>query len=245
MQFFQTWKESLTMLKGENLKQFLLMTLNSLAKTYKVLFSQFWFIVIAALIMDMWAYYLLTHVVHDSTAQSTWSTIIVWLSVFLGATGMLMLLCMAIFLCARSSVQNKTREYALHYWRHFISFFFIWFFALICKNISLTLFIYWIFFVFFLLDSDGGLRSVLTSFKRSLYMFFYNGPFMLISICFFWILFLPIAFLGQSFEMISFAVKFCLIHIIQLPLLICFYNTLYDKKKYEQFTLYFSEKGSK
>lgn len=249
MQFLQAWKESLSLFKGENLKPFLLMTINSLAKTYTALFTQFWFIVVASLVMDTWAYYLLVHGMHDSSITIGWLTIIMWLSVFFVATAMLMLLCILLFLCARSSVENKDRSYALHYWRHYISFSFIWFIALICKNIFLTLFVYWILLVFFFLDSDGGLRALLTSFKRSFYIFLYNAPFIVLSVCFFSILFFPVTLLlveqSSAFGLISFVARFCIVHIIQLPLLICFYGTLYNKKKYEQFTLYFPEKGSK
>ena len=247
MKLIQAWAESLTLLKPENFKLFLLVTLKSIGQTYKVLFSKFWVLVIASLGMDLGAYYLLTQTGNPEFQVSSFLLIGLWVLIFIGATIALMALGMALFLIARPSVAIKDWNYLSNYWRHFIYFFFAWFIALICKHLFLPFFIYWIFFVAFLLDSNGRLQLAGLSLWRALKMLWYNLPFVGITTILFSLLFFPFALLlgyGQSIlPLWMFILRFCVVNLIQLPLLICFYINFYVKKKHEQFNLYFPEKG--
>jgi hypothetical protein len=247
MQFLQAWAESLTLFKPVNLKPLLLITLKSIVETYKVLFTKFWPVILVSLALDISAFYVLTKLPMPAFQVTSGWIVFLWVTIFVGAMIALMALCMTIFLTARPSVALKDWRYLFGYWRHFIYFFFAWFIAMVCKNIFLILFVYWIFFAVFLLDSDGRLKSFVLSFWRALKIMGYNLPFVLISCLVFKLLFLPITmFLGvhiSTMPLSEFIMKFCVVNLIQLPLLICFYMNFYIKAIREQFNLYFMVKG--
>lgn len=245
MKLIQSWAESLTLLKPENFKLFLLVTLKSIIETYKVLFTKFWVIIIFSLGMDIGAYHILMRTQELQILPSM--QIALWFTVFFGATLALMGLCMTIFLSARASVGLKNWSYLLSYWRHFIYFLFAWFVAMICKSFLLILLIYWILFVAFMLDTNGYLKPVGVSFWRSLKMMAYNFPFIVITTALFSLLFFPIEKLlfnhDASLSLWEFIVRFCVVNLIQLPVLVCFFINFYIKRKHEQFNLYFPVKG--
>lgn len=247
MQLFQAWVESLTLFKPQNFKLFLLVTLKSIIETYQVLFAKFWPIVIGSLVVDIGAYYLLAQQGNNDFQVQSFFTVLVWVSIFTLAALGLMALCMTLLLCVRPSASIKNWSYLFSYWRHFIYFVFIWLIAMICKSLSLILFIYWIFFAAFLLDSDAHLKSVGLSFWRSLKMVAYNLPFIVISAMVFSLLSSPIVMIfGAGSFMLTpweFVFRFVIVNLIQLPLLFCFYINFYLKKIHEQFNLYFPVKG--
>jgi len=251
MQLFQAWAESLTLFKPQNFKLFLLVTLKSILETYKVLFTRFWPVMVAPLVIV--AIYLLMEYelgyyrLHEIIPGPLW---VVSLFVLFP-----LFWYMLVFLCARPSAGLKDWPYVLSYKYHFIYF---CLFALAASACMMTLLsdinvtfiviirIYAIFFTAFLLDSDARIKAVGLSLIRSGKMMVYNLPFVIVcAIVFVCLTKIPSYFYvvhplhsSMFYEPIVIYVRLFL-----LPIFVCFLMNFYVKKIHEQFNLYFPVKG--
>ncbi len=247
MQILQAWGESLTIFKPSNFKLFILVTLRSLGQTYVTLATRFWIVLLIALLTEGVPYWLLTCMASYEHEPLVWGMTLLWVAIFLGTVLISIGLCFTIFLSARPSVLLKDWSYLLSYRRHFLYFVPIFFCAMLIRHLVLLPFVYSIFVIAFLLDSDARLVSAARSLWRAGVMVLYNAPFVCITSILFVGLFYPInLFLSADVAWSSFLffiARFVLVHFVQLPIMICFYMNFYSKKIHEQFTLYYHIKG--
>lgn len=238
MQLLQAWAESLTLLKPQNFKPFLLVTLKSIIETYKILFTKFWPVIVGPIVLLGFMYGI------DALAVSSNLYFIL-----LGLFGLnIFAWHMLVYLCARPSVGIKDWKYISHYGRHLIWF---WLMAFINALIGglLNRDLFFIFFVFnmgFLLDSDADIISGIKSAQRAAKMFLYNIPFLIITVVPFLCLITIISYIASFFIPVLSPysrVGEILFSMLAFPFLICFYINFYVKKKHEQFNLYFPVKG--
>lgn len=266
MQLFQVWAESITLLKPQNLKLFLLVTLKSIVETYTILCKKFWAIAVAPLIIGMML--ILGEQFLGYTFFVAWGLdILLFVALIVG----LFLWYFVVFLCARPSTGIKNWQYAIGYWKQGL------YFCIVCllypfvymgiiyflhdvMRLSFTSIwvlndiffkIYGVLFVAFLLDSDGCLQSVYLSAIRALKMLVFNLPFIIISL-------IPFALFNMGLDYFYYYWRVSTVGVaplwqdfpiyylvlLLLPIPVCFYINFYVKKVHEQFNLYFPVKDN-
>ena len=254
MTLFQSWKESLVIFLPASLKLFLLVTLKSLLEAYKTFFMYFW---------PLAGVYLFVDTIIGPFGMPLWLGFgcSVFVSTFMQKLGFLHI---PLYLSIRTSVLQKNYRYFVGYGRY-ILYGIVWLiFFTVSKGIlagyigeGYTYQFYRIFmsatsmfFILFLLDSDGTISSVLKSVGRAVSMTVYNLPFVLIAwaalkvgflaFCF-TLRLLPIGLLKQ--RMLFYSVSKKIAYLLLLPIPACIMTNFYIKRLHEQFGVYYEVKG--
>jgi hypothetical protein len=240
MTLLQAWGDSLSLLKPQNLKLFLLVTLKSIIEAYKVLMRYWW-----------WLYAIMAvccFITIPLTALiSPWA---------------FQILFFATIASTRPSLFQKDGAYFKDIMRYFalvIPLLLVLPYAWWPATYSM-LYLLW---VLFFLDSRRKIVSqdsdVIHSFLNALKMVIYNLPLLLIvhlaRIIILLVLFMLIALL-MDFFMVNLIIKYTfsgfatinaslawqnLLSIILAPVFICLYTNIYIKKLHDQFDLYFKQ----
>lgn len=253
MQLLTAWKDSLVLFIPKNFRQFLLLTANTIIQSYGV-WIRYWWWLLPIYAGIVWRSGLLDEYAQtDSLAMQI---------AFLGIVGLIFF---TFLLSVRASILRKDYAYFLKYAQRPDTYF------LYCI-ISLSALIYFLdwsisigtdwpshlymlfvaycaqlwflFFMFFLLDSRGTLYDAIRSSYQSLTMMVYSLPFFIG--CF--MIMLPIVLMLQ--ELVPFSVAFIHTHFVgafgllltwhcAISLPICFLSNVYIKKVHEQYSLYY------
>jgi hypothetical protein len=248
---FQSWKESLLIFLPKNAKLFFLVTLKTITQSYKLIIRDFWWLLLLS-----WSLSIVT-------AWYFWSQILFnGISLFLQISSVF-----AFFLIIRPSIKRKGYEYYKDY-RSFLFYFLIG--ALVLTGCLIALFkvlllfalnpltAHWIvvasflsittlfmsplfsFIIFFVLDSDGGIKNIFLAIIRGIKMVIYNYPFCFILFTLFkmldFIAWYLILFVGSSY-----AVLITPIWLLLLVIPLSIWNNFYIKRLHDQFGLYYPE----
>lgn len=265
---FQSWKESLSLVMGENAKLFSLVTIKTIFESYKTYFKHFWWLLLFSGALDIIsARYFGTH------GPFLVLPLVSWLITIFG-----------MYLVVRPSIKQKGLEYYKDNIKKFFSFalyslsfslFLVGMLMLLALMVFLikpslmesiilenthylgtllltpfllpsSLIIVFVsplltFCILFMLDGDGSIKNFFKSMLRALKMGFYNYPFCLL----FLVLFLAFSFAAQLAMHLIFGHptilnSAILSHsLLLIPLSI--WSTLYTKRLHDQFTLYYPE----
>lgn len=231
MELVQAWKDSLALLKPQNMHLFLLVTLKSVIEAYKTLLLYWWWLFAILLYCCIVPYY---HTMSMSSLR--WFTIIVQWS--------FQLLIFASLLATRSSVEQKNCSYFREHMLYFLAPAGLLLFIPIAMWPSALTAVY-VFFVLFYLDSQKRLNPFKVHLQendsiRSLWnavkMVLYSYPLLIITGIFF---LLP----GQLIFSYLYPchLLYDILAIVLTPVSLCFYTNIYIKKLHEQFDLYFEQ----
>lgn len=253
MQLLQSWKDSLSLLKPSNLKLFCLVTLKLLISTYKTLLVYFWWF---GLLLGVSYYVNIIPNITNFYLLIPWyiKRVLIIFVVLLTARPSIGIkdytyfmnywrhfIYALFFYCVIAPAIAVTDFFLLN----FVFFgsgmgpqepgqaIFVGLFTLpIVGFIFACLMMISLFMVLFLLDSDGTLKSALSSLWRGTKMFWYNLPFCLIFmgvrylVVFSFLSLLPIVYSSVVIDFL-------------FPVSLCFITNFYVKKLHEQFTVYF------
>ena len=114
MDLFEAWKDSLEIVRPKNFKLFLLVTLNSIVQTYKILITRFWWLFGLFCIMVFSFFYMMMQ-------GKTLSSPVLMTAMAIGFLFALLLLFITM-LAARPSTLKKNISYFLSYKKHFLYF---------------------------------------------------------------------------------------------------------------------------
>jgi len=257
MQLLASWRSSLAILLPNNFKNYVLISLRSIGRTYCAWFAHWWFLIglYVATELYIWCCYMPMSGFFGSYYVDIALSVVRFLAIAS--------VHMTLYLSVRPSTGLKNYTYYFGFARHFI-FAAIWFFLLTQIDAYIfhtfhgsILYLYFaiiplisMFFVLFLLDSDASLLSVLKSCIRSIKMFVYNLPFCLFLSFFVGLLLVGIApavhFVIQSvgglftydLDLLAY-LSGLLDDLLIVPISLCFTTTLYVKKVHEQYGVYF------
>lgn len=267
MNVLESWKDSLEILRPKNFKLFLLVTLNSIIQTYKILFLYLLFFI--GLTVGMTFFGLATFSVPRLDLL-----LIVPLSFAITAPFFVGFM---IILAARPSTLKKNFYYFVTYKKHAVySFLGTLLFYAVLNFINFVLFkfgfinsskivkistipiipLWWLCIIFFV-DAKVTIFNFFLSFWRAIKMLIYNAPFWLIAYVIPYLLFLKGLFwLLKSLNLLSFipesvpefmpGLVMAILAIILPALLaiipICYVTNFYTKKIHDQFNLYFGSR---
>lgn len=265
---FQSWKESLSLLRGQNAKLFRLVTLKTIIQSYKVYFKHFWWLLVLSGLLDI-----ISSRYFGSHGFFLLIPLLSWLITIF-----------AMYLVIRPSIKHKGWDYYKDYFKKFFYFTlysFSFTLSLVGILMMLALAVFLIkpslvenmildnthylgtilltpfllpssliivfvsplltFCIFFMLDGDGSIKNFFKSIGRALKMGFYNYPFCL----FFLICCIAFSFGSQMGIYVTLGHSTILTSsIISHTLLIvplCVWSTFYTKRLHDQFTLYYPE----
>lgn len=260
MQLLTVWRGSFALYKPKNIKLFLLVTLKTIAEVCRVWASHFWFLLILYVVGDIFI---------NPFELPSWF-FLDFFSAKIGVASILKyagLLHTTLYLSTRPSVELKTYSYFAKYLVHGV-YIGIW---LLLYNWTklIGLFLGWgplfgayraifslvtVFFIMFLLDSNGSLLEVGKSIVRAFKMFLYTIPICLLG----WLLvssFCAVIYWFNSFLIsgISYLVAKEYHTVIALlldkinfllfmPIPASFFANVYIKQVYEHFGLYYDVK---
>ncbi len=247
---FQSWKESLLIFLPKNAKLFFLVTLKTVTQSYKLIMRDFWWLLVVTWVLPI------------ITAWYFWSNLLFnSISLFLQISSVFV-----FFLIIRPSIKRKGYEYYKDHLR-FLFYFLIG--ALFLTGCLIALFkillttlnpftAHWIavasflsittlfmsplfsFIIFFVLDSDGGIKNTFLAMIRGIKMVVYNYPFCFILFTLFkmldFIAWYLILFLGNFY-----AVFITPIWLLLLVIPLSIWNNFYIKRLHDQFGLYYPE----
>jgi len=261
MNILRAWKDSLSIFKPNNFQLFTLVTLKSIVDAYKIMIRYWWWLY--ALVIGILAYklsivYQAALFLANPEAFGLIYPSVLDQALFFMMTCAALLIPFFLILSVRSSVEQKNYTYFLNYLpRYFFVLCFIIIMAMI-KNyiLSVLTWTHYIdylihilipisvynspflcFYIFFLLDSNGGLSGVGRSIERAIKMVIFNFP-----LCF--ILYAVFAsiefFIGaiNNFIFITLLLRTCS---LITSIFICIWANIYIKKLHEQSSLYFKE----
>lgn len=251
---FRSWKESLYLLKPQNLVLFCLVFLKRIVHSYKTIIRDFWWLFFVSIFLEC---------IYDKYFGKTSYFVLIPLFSWI-----IFIFC--IYLVLRSSVQKKSYAYYANYYRHFILFVLLGipifvltyfatmgsmmlfcllpeniFFFLIAKSMFLLplgqLFIVPIttFTILFFLDSSGTFMDCIYALWAGFKMVVYNYPF-----CFIFLLLLNTLIFLLSFSLLylphaCFFTSF--LSQATLPIPLALLTLFYTKRTHEQFLLYYRE----
>jgi hypothetical protein len=249
MTLFQSWADSLTLLKPKNFQLFVMVTIKSILEAYKLYFKYFWWLL---LVMPLFLFVAPDFVVAHYVEKHNGSVTLAYYLTLLGiATSLYGILFLAACFLTRPSILQKDCSYLRTEFKKIIVYWFLWGFVwmlLIKYNIFLRKMLFFLFapvssrspelilFTLFFADSDGGLKNIFVSLWNSFKMFVYNLPlFMVMILCFS----VPVVFFGKLFY-ISPLMKI-VIESFLMPIGVCTYTNIYIKRLHDQFDLYFKQ----
>lgn len=241
MTLIESWMDSLHLLEPKNLQPFVMTTLKSILETYKLMFKNFWWLIVLQLLCF----------VPPSLSIS---------SLFIAIVLQQILFCLTCII-ARPSIVKKDLVY---FRSHLYSFVYIILLLLVSSAVEsvftstigkLLPFSAWtIFFILFFLDSEQNVRNFFLSAWRALKMIIFNFPLILcvhLVLCIFTAIIFSmvnltsmgtVAFvwsIGASMQsLFSVGLMYAIIMILLLPIGICTYAHIYTKKLHDQFALY-------
>ena len=237
MNIMVSWKDSLKLLKPENLKPFLLVTLKTTVDTYKFMNHPLpvrgnWFMA-AVLILLI------------SLTNSIKLFNLFWLQGFLDDVlffGMYFIFCVGM----RPSVDLKSWEYFKFYLSQF------WYLLALFLVLGLTnifiipfLFIGFIFFLFFALDTRGSFSELIQAARNAGVMIVYNLPLMTVlylvistmHIFVYYLVRLALSYWGGLTMVV-------ILYLIFIPIAVAFISNIYIKRLHDQPELYFTQPKS-
>ena len=258
MTLFQSWADSLTLLKPKNLQLFVMVTIKSIIEAYKLYFKYFWWLLIIFLASSLGPNFQYT-----ITNYTSFSLLLFFFYAF-GVSLFYRIPLLAVCLITRPSILQKDCSYFCTQFKknflwlcmdflisivtilcfmgimkalppaHFFQF------SILISFLSLLLsFFQWSFNVFcvlFFTDTDGGFKNYFLSLWAALKMSIYNLPLIcVINACFF----LPIIFFNHVVY-ISPVMKL-IIGAFLMPIGVCTYANIYIKRLHDQFDLYFKQ----
>src|SRR5579862_1571646 len=161
MTLFQSWADSLTLLKPKNLQLFVMVTIKSILEAYKLYFKYFWWLLLTLPIFLFFAPDFVT--AHNNSQDLTHYLILLGMTVILQG-----LLFLAACFLTRPSILQKDCSYLRTEFKKIIIYWFLWG---VLRVVLMKYTSYWqllplsnvssrtpelIFFVLFFADSDGG-----------------------------------------------------------------------------------------
>lgn len=239
MNLLYSWKESLSLLKLQNLKLFTLVTVKSLFELYKLLFFKYWWSALATLFLIV-----ITSFSNSSLLATFYYTL--------------------LLLYSRPSIENKNSTYIFHYLKYIPAIFIINLLILlpftiifIIKGIALQssnidiidtdIFIFYIVTCIttmtllsdlFILDSSYPFKNITRSIQNGLKMFLFNIPLMTILIT----IAITMNFLFEYLaKILLFENPSLLYFLVASPIYICILTNVYIKRLYEQYDLYYKK----
>lgn len=250
MNVWSEWKDSLSLLYPANLKLFLLVALNALRQAFIIWLQHFWMLiglVLFCLVLE----------------RSGGIGVLRLAAITVGSFALLV----EFILAMRPSVGLKNYTYFNHYFSHLIACIALLYgtaglySVFMRKNafvfngmLAVFIAVMTVLAAMFFLDGKASIKNLLGSLYRALKMFFYNLPFICVSVVVGYLLFCML-FYGMSalifrvvdttlyptfynyfFLLLSILFFFCVTSVG-----ICFFGNLYVKKSQEQYTLYFDK----
>jgi hypothetical protein len=244
MTLFQSWADSLTLLKPKNLQLFVMVTIKSILEAYKLYFKYFWWLLLALLIFLFIAPDLaVAWKNNDGQNLARYATL------FGMAISLYGILFLAACFVTRPSILQKDCAYFRTQFKKIILYWLAWW----CLSVVLIKYgSFWkifaysdnvyscstalIFFVLFFADSDGGLKNIFISAWNAWKMVIYNLPLLLIvALCFG----IPILLFNHLIY-ISPLMK-VIIAAFLMPITVCTNTNIYIKRLHDQFDLYFKQ----
>lgn len=263
MNLLKSWKDSLEILRPNNFKLFLLVTLNAVWQSCKLMITYFWWLLLAYIAAIIVLPILIR--TSPSLAMAMITNQMLIYSIVIAVIVCTMLLVFAAVLATRPSTKKKDFSYFLSYKKHFAYFVIlcILLFVLVGLLISKIEIIahLWVAITralaFFNLNHPFGFASVTTFFLffvdsratiinffyamwRTIKFFIYNAPFWLIGY------YLPKWMLSYIAVSIASYIPYFLLIIsplyLLIPIIVTSYITnFYVKKMHEQRSLYYAE----
>lgn len=266
---FDSFKRSLSIFIPENLKLFMLVTVNATIKVYKTVIYTLWWLFVAIFGIDIFIHYY-----NNFYYELKGFEIVMSHGAFYFFFIRSIIFLFVVALASRSSIYKKDIRYFFSYLKHFIYFvfailvlqilfvqipYFVWplSFVLIMRSIPFVLFIspFYIFSALFFMDSKDEAGALVTSFFKALKMIGYNYPFLFISYSIFFVMNqilyprLLVAYLmlsgyilqnySSTLLQIIFIRAFEYIYFFLMVFVICYFVTFYIKSIRDNFHLYF------
>ncbi len=230
MTLLQSWADSLTLLKPKNLQLFVMVTIKSIIEAYKLYFKYFWWL----MLLFYLSLFFMTSIFTSIMLQGG-SDFLIHVIVYSKMLGILpallygMLLLAACFV-TRPSILQKDCQYLRTQYRK------IFLYWLLLVPLYMSYSPWYLFFILFFADSEGGFKSFLFSMWNALKMVVYNLPLVLIiGFCF--------GMPAVIFNFVFFInpLMYGVVSTLLLPIGVCTYTNIYIKRLHDQFDLYFKQ----
>lgn len=231
MHILEAWYDSAKLLKPENLKLFMLVTLKSILDLYTLFISRF-LVLFLPVVLGLFA---LALVIPEVSILY----VIIYSGLFIFSTYVTLLL-------IRPSIARKNISYIIEYVPYSIWLIVLYILGLFLNNflatgtccifgiMGMALYsICAIFTLLFILDSDKKCISAGRSFVRALQMMVYNVPLLIAAIILCSVI---IRFLVCPYKLVIISGP------LIVPIMLCLVTNIYIKKLHDQFVVYFPEK---
>lgn len=238
MTLIQSWVDSLQLLRPKNLQLFVMVTIKSIIDAYKLYFKYFWWLLLTLPLLFL--FFIPNTPIQFSTMHCLCNTLY----------GLLLL--GACFL-TRPSILQKNCSYLRTQFKKIILYWLSWNLLLFPLFFISSYSSWYIFFVLFFVDSEGGFKNLFLSMWKALKMVIYNFPLIfVINLCFglFLLILTPliqIIFRVSPMPINMYATyaniysKQIIIGAFLMPIGVCTYANIYIKRLHDQFDLYFPQ----
>ena len=220
MTLLQSWVDSLTLLKPKNLQLFVMVTIKSILEAYKLYFKYFWWLLLA---MPLFLF-----ITPNSSIQY-----IALLSIVYVLYGLLFL---GICFITRPSILQKDCSYLRTQFQKIILYWFFWMLLFLPLFFISSYSSWYIFFVLFFADSEGGFKKFIFSMWNAWKIILYNFPLIfVVNVCFG----IPVLIFNYLFFVTP--LMHTVIGAFLMPIGVCIYANIYIKRLHDQFDLYFKQ----
>ncbi len=221
MTLVQSWVDSLTLLKPKNLQLFVMVTIKSILEAYTLYFKYFWWLLLALPLLCLF-------IMPNGSIQY-----IVLLCIVYFLYGILFL---GTCFITRPSILQKDCTYFRTQFKKIILYWLLLMLLLVPLFLVSSYSPWYVFFILFFADSEGGFKNFLLSMWNGLKMMLYNFPLIFVmNFCCSVLVFIV------NYMFVITPLTQAIIGAFLIPIGVCTYANIYIKKLHDQFDLYFKQ----